>query len=382
MDIEVFTQLLSSLRLLESLVFRRINISTDEFLPSLKLPKLKELKGESLQTQFLELFCDVTTLETFNFESVDGQNIDKTSLEDFILRQDKLKNFVLSFSSERNQLKLFTDKNQLNEVKFQLETIGTTACMIHPSSAVEFFRKQQNLKTVDFGCHRRSFVGAEEEHRQVLQTILTLPKLETLKISVRNFINNDWIAIRDIRNTSVKFLELKLEINSTEIHGQLVEMFPNLRQISVSPDHPETSLRLIEFRCEKLSLIYCPSLTFLGFEPPLINFNQVLFEAKLNEFLLNHPKCKGLFVGRLEWIAMDIKLSLDFWEKVLRQMPNLGWFSINHPGDLNDLVNLFKDIERTFTSDRFFSVIMIRTNNIGTDSIEGVERPRVMNIHQ
>lgn len=378
MDIEAFKKILSSSCKLESLSFQRINISTDEVLAPLQLPKLKELKGDSLQNQFLELFRNVSTLKTFNFESVNGENIDKKLLEDFILRQDKLKNFVLSFSSNRNQLRLFKDKNRLNEMNFQLESIGTTACMIHPNNAVDFFNRQQNLKTVDLGYHRRSFVGTPEEHRQKLQSILTLPNLERLKISERNFMNDDWIALRDIRNASVKFLEMKLEVFDSSIHGELVEMFPNLHQISVTPDHPETSLRLFNFQCEKLSMIHCPNLSSISFEPPLINFDRVLFEDKLMEFMLKHRQCKQLFVGRREWIGMDVKLSMEFWEKILRELPNLAWFIINHPGDLNELVNIFNNAQSNF--DRFFSVISIRTNDIGEESVRDIEKPVVMNI--
>jgi hypothetical protein len=374
MDIKDFVQLVSSLRNLKSLfVLGKIISNSVQPLPPLQLPKLQDFKGNILQPQFLELLGDVKTLETFLLVSVDGEKIDIGMLEDFILRQDKLKNFHLCFRTEETRQKLFADKNRLKEVKFKLETIGIKFSTIHPNSTENFFKEQQSLKAVDFIDDQPTFAETPEEHLQVLRLILTLPKLETLKILERN-INKDWIEFQDIRNPSVKFLELKLDERGTEIHGKTVEMFPNLQKISVTPDLL-INLRLEDVRCEKLSLINLNYLLEVVYEPPLIDFDQAFFEANFEEFLVKHRSIDSLMIGSNDWIANDIKLSQNFWERILHQLPKLIALTIFHPGNLIELVNLFNNTLHIFRTVRIF------TNNIGEESVKEIELPYWMNIY-
>jgi hypothetical protein len=145
-------------------------------------------------------------------------------------------------------------------------------------------------------------------------------------------------------------------------------MLPNLQQISVTPLLYRKFLSLENVCCEKLSLIQCPNLFRLFYQPPLADFNQTNFEAKLEEFLLKQHSIKSLTIGRNEWIALDIKLSLEFWKKIL-QLPNLVRLAISHPGNVVDLVNLLKAAERNFSS------LVIIINAIGKKSVMNDELP-------
>jgi hypothetical protein len=373
MTIDDIKQLLSSMCNLETLILHGMIISRAAQPSSLhviyrqQLPKLKELKVIRTELPILQLFSDVTTLETFEFDSMTDVNL---MLEDFILRQEKLKNFCW----ERNQRNFFKDKNRLKEVKFQLETISATTSAIHPNSAAEFFNRQKNLKSVKLIHRRGNFCGTPEEFLQVLRSIFTLPKLETLKI-YGLFINSYWIPLREVRNTVPKFLELKTSnlLDETVIDGKLVEMFPNLQRITVK--RVSSLLNLKDIRCESLSLIKCAkNISKVIYNLPFINVDQTLFEMKLEEFLVDYESIEALAIGCNEWITMNIKLSLSFWERILYQLPKLAKLDIYHPGNVKDLVNLLKNIERNFTS------VQIFTNDIGDKSTEDIKLPSWMTI--
>jgi hypothetical protein len=364
MNIDVFAQLLSSLSNLESLVLWRDTIRQAAELPTLQLPKLKQLKCSSPLMQLVRLFRNVTTLNILMVTSVIGELVDVRLLEDFILRQDKLKFLVLQI-----KFPLFADKNRLNEKKFQLESIGTAAFMIHPNSAVEFFSRQQSLEIFNLYHLPSKFVGTQENHCAVLRSILTLPKLKNLSISGKNLIVNEgFIDLGNIRNTTVKFLRMNPNEGETIVDGKLVEMFSNLQHITVT-----SFLQLENFRCEQLSLIDCLNLSQLVFRPPLIDFNQINFEIKLEEFLFKNRTINKLSVERNEWIALDIKLSLAFWEKVL-QLPNLKVLRIFHPGSVNNLVNLLKKCKRKLEE------VFIQTNDIGVESVKNNKLPSWMRV--
>jgi hypothetical protein len=376
MNIEILAQLLSYLNNLESLILYAKTTGQATELPTLQLPKLKQLKCTSPSMQLIRLFRNVTSLEELILVSVNGKNVDVRLLEDFILRQEKLKNLLLVLFSLRNPYSLFADKKRLNEMKFQLETIITTASSIHPNSAAEFFNRQQSLKTVELYHFSEFFAGTREEHCVVLRSILTL-QLNTLRISGNNFIvNESFIDLEDIRNTAVKFLALQAAQGELLIDGKLVDMFPNLHGISVAFKSSKLFLSLRDVRCEKLSLIQCKDLSRLFYRPPLVNFDQTNFEAKLEEFLLkNHQSFEALAVGRLEWIAMDIKLSLSLWKKVLDQSPNLVRLNIIHPGNVNDLVNLLSKCKRNLVN------VHIQTNDIGVESAKEIEIPSWLQVY-
>jgi hypothetical protein len=379
--IEAFVLLLSSLHNLETLSLRKVELITEaNGSISLQLPKLKELKLMNLQSHILGLFRNVTALESFKFISYEGENIDMKLLEDFITRQDKLKTLSVFIHSEENQQKLFADKNRLKEMKFQLETICLASFTIHPSSAEEFFRRQQSLKEVHLG-HYDNLVETPEEFCQVMRPIFELPNLKTLKILVDNFImDENWIGLQGIRNTAVKFLELAAAEEETSIDGAFVEMFPNLQEIKVTlekrwnPECSEKDLFLINFPCEKLSLVQCENVGGFVYQTPLIEFDQTFFETKLEEFLLNNSSVNKLHIGRIEWIALDIKLSLQFWEKILQKLPNLNHLVIFHPGNIIELVNLLKKTLRNFEK------VTIKTNNIGRKSAKNIQLPSWIHI--
>jgi hypothetical protein len=174
--------MLSSLHNLETLILWRVELINEaNGSTPLHLPKLKELMMMNLQSHILELFRDVSALETFKFISTEERIIDMKLLEDFILRQDNLKTLSVFVYSEENEQKLFADKNRLKEMKFQLERIRLAAYMIHCNSAVEFFRRQQrSLKIVELVHDPTILVGTPEERCQVMRPIFELPKLKTL----------------------------------------------------------------------------------------------------------------------------------------------------------------------------------------------------------
>jgi hypothetical protein len=370
-EIKVLDQLLSSFRNLESLTLRKVELICEANSPApFQLPKLKKLKALDFQTRFLRLFRDNTSLELFQFISSDGDNIDMTQLGDFLLRQENLKKLLLITFLEGNQQKLFADKNQLKKMKFQLESIKTSDFLFHPSSAVEFFKRQQGLKKVELSISNAFFVGTLEEYCQVMRSILTLPKLETLKIIGNNFIiGENLIALQGIRNAAVKFLKLNSFEQETSIDGDFIEMFPNLQEIKVTPYSSESELLLIDFRCEKLSLIQCEKVRTFIYEPPLIDFVQIFFETMLEEFILNNRNFNELMIGRIEWIALDIKLSLEFWGRILQKLPNLNLLIITHPGNVIALIKLLKKTLRNFEK------VTIRTNNIGRESAKDIQLP-------
>lgn len=338
MSIEVLVQLLTSLYNLEVLELQeRIKSFKNTNFRPLQLPKLKVLNCQNISIQLLGLFYDVATLNKFIFTSV-IRNIDVRLIEDLIMRQDELKClvFVCNFP-------LFADKNRLNEMKFQLEAIGLRASAIHTNSAIQFFNQQKTLKYFDLYHHPEQLAGTAEEHCAVLRSIFTLPKLYFLRIFCKNFIiNEDFINLEDIRNTAVKLLELKSYVEETIVHGKLVEMFPNLQRISVVPNFFKSSLSLEDVRVEKLSLIHCPNLSRLFYRPPLVNFDQIFFEDKLEKFLLNNRNIESLTIGHNEWFVLNIKLSLEFLKKVFKMLPRLKTLQITYPGNVDDFINLLK----------------------------------------
>jgi hypothetical protein len=130
----------------------------------------------------------------------------------------------------------------------------------------------------------------------------------------------------------------------------------------------ENDLRLINFPFEKLSLIKCENVREFDYDSPLIDFVQIFFETKVEEFVLDNQNIKRFRIGRIEWIALDIKLSLGFWERILHHLPNLDRLIITHPGNVIELVNLLKKTHHNFE-------VRIYTNNIGKESANDVQLP-------
>jgi hypothetical protein len=366
MRLDVFAHMLSSLRNLETLSFESIRI-TEEKLAPLQLPKLKHLTGDNLQPQVLEVFRDVTTLKVFDFV-FDGKNVDIRLLEDFILRQEKLIKFRILFCSQESQHSFFKNQNRLKEVKFQLDSITMKASTIHPNSTVEFFKQQKNLKSVDFISNRPHFNGTPEGHYELVRTILTLPKLETLSIFIESLtVNGNLINLGEIQS-AVKFLSLGTYEHEITIRGELLEMFPNLQEILPRA----CNLRLIDVHCESLPLVKYAGSSVV-YEPP-IEFDQTVIEAKIEEFITRTHYFKRLVIGRVEWLAMDFKLSLAFWEKFLRhQVPYISHLTIFHPGNLANLVTLFKNAQRC-------SRVIVKTDIIGVNSVGNIELPQWMEL--
>lgn len=369
MDIKVTAKLLSSLNNIESLTFEKCysfgNVMEKvNNLPPVKLPMLKELRitncPSNSSEKLLLLLKKISTLETFQFGLDNSTNF--RILEYSILRQDKLT--TLDLGSNHNQL--FADKNLLNKMKFKLDSICIGSYTIHPNSAVEFFKRQQSLSKVELHHAPEDLLSNPPELCDALRSIFTLPKMETLKI-VGKMLNFDFqdlsSSLETIINTSVKFLEFEFDLTEALIHGKLVEMFPNLKQISVKTKNESTNLRYIDVSIDKLSLIKCEDLEGFVYRP-LIDFDPNTFEAKLEEFLLKHPDIENLYIGRDEWIFMNIKLSLSFWVKLLQKKPKLDLLMINHPGNLANLAKLLSDTAVKF--------LIIYTDGIGKESVETI----------
>jgi hypothetical protein len=129
----------------------RLNLETflnDEpaDLSPLLLPKLRKLDLRHPDKLWLGLFSKVSILEDFSIKGI--KDTDLLLLENFVLRQEKLKNLYIDSSFETSpgrQYKIFSD---LSRVKFRLESIVLLGISIDKDSAAKFFQQQVNLKKV------------------------------------------------------------------------------------------------------------------------------------------------------------------------------------------------------------------------------------------
>jgi hypothetical protein len=137
--------LLKSLHNLEELRLQKI-IDDDgsvNFLPLL-LPKIRWVFLCDPTKSFLDLFANVSKLEYFSL-IFDMKMTNVNDFENFILRQDKLKELIIHEFLDDQDHKMFSD---ISRIKLRLESISLLGISIDKDSAVQFFQQQQNLKKV------------------------------------------------------------------------------------------------------------------------------------------------------------------------------------------------------------------------------------------
>jgi hypothetical protein len=334
-------------------------------LSPLQLPKLRKLHLYDPNNLWLDLFANVSSLEEFEVCSEKALS-SCHAFEDFVLRQEKLKK--LSIESDHpswGNHQMFSD---VSRVKFRLETIFIDGLCISKDNAVKFFQQQQQVKTVSIG----NFIEpSQAEYLEILRSIWTLPKLESFRfIDEVHITDQGLVTLSDIRNESVKEIHFH-EVEEAEFDGRMFEIFPNLETYDIASNN----LKLINVPSEKLKTIKSECtpnddesyrLVDLVYQPPLAVFNQERFESEVIEFIRRFYYVYSLDIGRSEWIQQGIKLSIDFWRKVL---PKLNWIVIRHSGDIKELVQLLIYSERNITA------VEIRTDAVGRASVEEMELP-------
>jgi hypothetical protein len=357
--------LLKSLHDLDTLsLFRIMNDIVN--LSPLLLPKIKSLRLNEPGNSFLELFAKVSTLEDFNFYHC-WYVADIQELEDFILRQEKLKKLVIYNGHPNLQgAQIFSD---LSLVKFRLESISFNHVSIDKDSAVQFFQQQQNLKNVFVA---NFYEPNRVKYVEILRSIWTLPKLDSFEYGNDGITDEDLIALSEIRNESVIHI-MSWEGDEAQLDGQIFEIFPNIVRYEISADNwelnnvPSGKLKILKQRYLTESLIY---------QPPLVDFDQEKFESDVIEFFQQSNQIKSVDIGRNEWIQQVVRLSIEFWQKVLDVLQELTSIVIYDSGDIKELVQLLIDSKKSFND------VGIITNAVGLASVEEMEMPSWLQISE
>jgi hypothetical protein len=355
--------LLRSLHNLEDLVLPLMMEEDDEpvDLTPLFLPKLKTLRLGDLENSLLMLFSNVSSLESF-FICSDPFFLNGQAIEDFILRQDKLKELQFEcFDHSWGEHPMFSD---LSRVKFRLESIDISGMRISKENAVKFLQQQrENLKTVRFGYF---IEPSYAEYVEILRTICTLPKLENIQYREVDMFGEDFIALNDIRNESVTHVGSK-ELYMARGDGRIFEMFPNIKSYGIHAQR----LEMNNVPCEKLATfeIHERTMTRVVYLPPLVEFDQEKLESRITEFLRCFDQILHFEIGRDEWIGQGIKLTNDFWQSLIESSLILKAIVIYNSSDVKELVQILINCKRDFNS------VRIWTDVVGKASVKGMGLP-------
>jgi hypothetical protein len=256
---------------------------------------------------------------------------------------------------------MFSD---VSRVKFRLEKISINGFRISKENAVKLFKQQESLKQVCFGI----LIGVSSaEYTEILRSTWMLPKLESFWYGESGITDENLSALSDIRDKTVTRV-VSGEYALAEIDGRMFEIFPNLKSYKIN----YFSLKLKDVPSQKLKLLEGQTMVFV-YQPPLANFDQEKFESDVKEHIICRSKqivdLNGIRIGRNEWIEQGIRLSNDFWKKVIEILPKLEIIGIYNSGDVKGLILLIIDSQRNFRS------VTIRTDAVGLASVAGMELP-------
>jgi hypothetical protein len=329
----------------------------------LLLPKIRSVYLFDPTMSILDMFANVSTLEYFSliFE-INVTNVN--DFENFILRQNKLKELIIHEHRENQDHQIFSD---LSRIKFRLESISLLGISIDKDSAVQLFQQQQNLKKIRIQHFNEP---NRIKFREILRSIWTLPKLESVDYGDESLTDEDLIALSDIRNESVNHI-MSWESVEAQVDGRIFEIFPNIEHYEMFAENwelnnvPSGKLKTFESEYLTESLVY---------QPPLADFDQEKFESDVIEFFHQSSEINSVEIGRDEWIEQGVRLSINFWRKLFDNLQQLETIFIYNCGDIKELVQLL------INSKRNFNLVQIVTNAVGSASVDGMETPSWLQI--
>ena len=306
------------------------------------MPNLKELKvsfdiSDLSSNQFLKLFEGVNTITRLKFRLHHIEALQMEEIEDFISQQPELKK--LSITGFKDSGGRYIRGSALNKAEFLLESLEVMWFHLD-RGAVEFFKKQINLKTIKIGTIH------SDPDPEAVRAIITLPKLETLAIG--DCIKaEDLIVLDGISNPSV--LKLNYSGYDSMVLEALISYFPNVTEIMFNL----WSLLLTNTPSEKLALMKhyqgdwdtdsfnsVDGLQIFSYQPPSsVITDQNIFENGLAKFLHCHRNISQLVIGHIDWIENNFKLSKEIWLKIacLSRLQTLEFFN---PMEITELIRL------------------------------------------
>lgn len=311
------------------------------------LPNFTNLTLRESTSTFMFFFKDFARLESFKFSLAnreqDNFQFGTERFEDFIHQQKNLKSLNIG-KMHNNRLRLdpFMMKSRL------VECLNINRFFLEETSAANFFRQQQQLKSVklyDFYDDSRNFME-NNDYCQILRIIFSLPKLEFVGIFHQTIRSEDFIFLHDIRNYSVKHLEYDMWTNVFE---KFLDIFPALEKISLR----SRTIRVRDICCENLLKISTSgnyAVEEFAYQPTKITHEEQAFEEILIKFLMQHKSIRHLTLGHESWIDFNYSLSTEFWIQVLFHLQELTELVIYNPKDIRQLLMLLKLSRNNFHS--------------------------------
>lgn len=337
----------------EKLVLHNLQVDDNELSEVHEmLPNLRELLMHDSKSSILRLFENFTKLSRFKFHlnSRESENLfyGIRRLENFIAQQTDLK--ILDIS--RMHKNVLFQENHFDNHKFKLDSISANKFFLHKNNAGNFFAKQSNLKSVklyDF-YDSRIFPDATG-YSNVLRSIFTLPKLESVGIFNGTINIEDFDCLNHVRNYSVKNLDYDMW-NSTVLE-KFIDIFPSLEKISFRC----FTVKLRDVACEKLSIM-CTSGSYtieeFIYQPSNVSVNvQKKFEEIFKNFISRNKGIKHLTIGHINWIECNFGLSLNFWIESLYNLTELTEIVIYNPLEIKSLFMLLARSKNAFKSVTF-----------------------------
>jgi hypothetical protein len=264
------------------------------------MPNLKELLMQDSKSSLLWLFEHFTTLLRFKFHlnTRESENLcyGVKKFEAFILQQNELK--ILDITRMHKNV-LFLE-NHFDDHKWRLESICANKFFLSSNNAVNFFLKQNNLKTIKLYDFFDSRIFPDSPgYSNVLRSIFTLPRLEFVGIFNGTINIEDFDRLSHVRNNAVTHLEYDMW-NATVLE-KFIEIFPRLERISFRC----FTVKLRDVAFEKLSIMHISgsyTLEEFIYQPPNVNVDQKQFEDVFKNFVIRNKGIKHLTIGHSNWI--------------------------------------------------------------------------------
>lgn len=333
------------------------------------LPALKDLTVHDSSTTVLKLFEGHHDLHRFklHLHARESYEMDYKvgNLENFLINQKQLKTLELS----RLHKNCLFQTDRIDEIQFQLESLTANKIFLHSKHAAKFFRQQKSLKTVKLSDFYdvRVFSAHSEDYIDVMQTIFTLPQLQSIGIFNQTIELGDFQFFAGLTNSSVE--ELEYDLWNGTIFEKLLNMFANLRKISFRC----LAVKLREVPIDKLALMHTTgsyNLEEFSFQPTcgIAQTSHEDFERHLLDFIRRHPTIQHLTIGAKSWFEDGFGLSLACIIEILYLLPKLNEFIAFNPRDVRLLTMLLLRCRNSLNS------VTIFTDETGKALTQGMDR--------
>lgn len=315
------------------------------------LPNLSSLIVRESTSTFMYFFQAFDRLATFKFSLANREHDEffygTENFEDFIMHQKNLQTLSIG-KMHRHRLRLDPFL-----MKSRLESLNINRFSLESQCAANFFRQQQQLKTIKLYDFYDSRIFMEtNDYCQILRIIFSLPRLEFVGIFHQTIRPQDFIFLQDIRNRSVR--QLEYDMQSTSAFELFMEIFPALENVSFRC----RTVRLRDVSCEKLLKIQSSGnydIEEFAYQPTKMMHDAETFEEIVKCFLIKHNSIKSLTLGHENWIDGDFSFSLNFWIEILYHLEELTELVVYNPKDIRKLAMLLELARNRFHSITFYT---------------------------